>query len=221
MYPNLKVNNMKNRILYTATAFLLVCAAFFPGASESFAQKFAYVNSQYILDNMPEYQAAQKQLNGISQRWQAEIDTKISELGRKRAEYEAEKVLLTEEMRIKREEELTMTQNALLELQRKRFGPKGDLIQKQSELIKPIQDKVYQTIQTVAENKNYGMIFDKAGSTTVMFGNDRFDISDQILREMGIEPGQTIEEDDPNEGLNGEGVIEQTRQDSKDYIKKP
>lgn len=222
MYPNLIQNNMKKRNLYKAAAFFIALAAFtLLNSVQANAQKFAYVNSQYILDNMPEYQAAQKQLDGISQRWQAEIDTKISELSRKRAEYEAEKVLLTEDMRLKREEELGVAQNALLELQRKRFGPKGDLIQKQGELIKPIQDKVYQTIQTVAETKNYGMIFDKAGTTTIMYGNDRFDISDQVLREMGIEPGKEEVEDDPNDGMQGDGVIEQTRQEAKDVIKKP
>jgi len=215
--------NMKKRNLYTAALGILAAVLFtMLGSVQANAQKFAYVNSQYILDNMPEYQAAQKQLDGLSQRWQIEIDNKISELGRKRSEYEAEKVLLTEDMRLKREAELSASQNAILDLQRKRFGPKGDLIQKQAELIKPIQDKVYQTIQTVAETKNYGMIFDKAGTTTIMYGNDRFDISDQILREMGIEPGKGGEEDDPNDDLrNGEGVIEQTRQEARDVIKKP
>lgn len=183
------------------------------------AQKFAYVDTDYILKNMPEYQAAKKQLDGISVRWQAEIDSKISESQRSRAQYEAEKVLLTEEMRMQREEELGKLQTDILELQRKRFGPKGDLIQKQAELIQPIQDKVYQTIQTIAENKNYGMIFDKAGTTTILYGNDRFDISDQILTEMGIEPGQVSEEDDVDVKGN-DGVIQQTRDQANDSLRK-
>lgn len=185
------------------------------------AQKFAYVDSKYILENMPEYKAASMQLNNISIRWQSEIDAKIAGLKTKRDAYEAEKVLLTDEMRAQKETQLDEWQNEILELQRKRFGPKGDLFQKQAELIQPIQDKVYQTIQTYAENKNYGMIFDKAGSTTIMYGNDRFDISDNILLEMGIEPGQNNEPDDIDEPGSGNGVIQNTRDDAKDMLRKP
>jgi len=210
---------MKNSQKIFQYVFAIACLFVIYSVSNSaFAQKFAFVDSDYILKNMPEYQAAKKQLDNISIRWQAEIDAKIAELQKKRAQYDAEKVLLTDDMRIQREDELSKLQNDILELQRKRFGPKGDLIQKQAELIKPIQDKVHQTIQTIAENKNYGMIFDKAGSTTVMYGNDRFDISDQILKEMGIEPGANIEDEDADDVGNGEGVIERTREQSKDVI---
>ncbi|HEY8365724.1 MAG TPA: OmpH family outer membrane protein [Bacteroidia bacterium] len=210
---------MKNSQKIFQYVFAIACLFVIYSVSNSaFAQKFAFVDSDYILKNMPEYQAAKKQLDNISIRWQAEIDAKIAELQKKRAQYDAEKVLLTDDMRIQREDELSKLQNDILELQRKRFGPKGDLIQKQAELIKPIQDKVHQTIQTIAENKNYGMIFDKAGSTTVMYGNDRFDISDQILKEMGIEPGANIEDEDADDVEKGEGVIERTREQSKDVI---
>lgn len=202
-------------LICVSTTFLFLVAL----SNSARAQKFAYVDTDYILKNMPEYQAAKKQLDGISVRWQAEIDSKISESQRSRAQYEAEKVLLTEEMRMQREEELGKLQTDILELQRKRFGPKGDLIQKQAELIQPIQDKVYQTIQTIAENKNYGMIFDKAGTTTILYGNDRFDISDQILTEMGIEPGQVSEEDDVDVKGN-DGVIQQTRDQANDSLRK-
>ncbi len=210
---------MKNslKIFQYVTAIAIFVAIYSVSISAS-AQKFAYVDTDYILKNMPEYQAAKKQLDNISIRWQAEIDAKIAELQKKRAQYDAEKVLLTDDMRIQREEELSKSQNDILELQRKRFGPKGDLIQKQAELIKPIQDKVHQTVQTIAENKNYGMIFDKAGSTTVLYGNDRFDISDQILKEMGIEPGANVDDDGEDNVGKGEGVIEKTREQSKDVI---
>lgn len=210
---------MKNslKIFQYVTAIAIFVAIYSVPISAS-AQKFAYVDTDYILKNMPEYQAAKKQLDNISIRWQAEIDAKIAELQKKRAQYDAEKVLLTDDMRIQREEELSKSQNDILELQRKRFGPKGDLIQKQAELIKPIQDKVHQTVQTIAENKNYGMIFDKAGSTTVLYGNDRFDISDQILKEMGIEPGANVDDDGEDNVGKGEGVIEKTREQSKDVI---
>lgn len=181
------------------------------------AQKFAYVDSEYILENMPEYTNAKFQLDQVAKRWQQEIQDKNQALDKDIKTYEAEKVLLTEDMRIKREKELDEKRQAILDLQKKRFGKGGDLFKKQQELIKPIQDKVFDAIKELAENKNYGMIFDKAGSTTVMFGNAKFDLSDNIIRSLGYEPGKNTAEPDDNSGPDGQGgVIQDVKDKAKD-----
>jgi outer membrane protein len=154
------------------------------------AQKFAYVDSEYILANLPEYTQAKSQLDQVAQKWQKEIEDKNALLDKDFKAYEAEKVLLTEEMKKKREDELEEKRKAILELQKKRFGKEGDLFKKQEELIKPIQDKVYEAIKEVSEGKSYGIVFDKAGATTIMYASAKFDISDQVIRSMGYEPGK-------------------------------
>lgn len=182
------------------------------------AQKFAYVDSEYILSNLPEYTQAKYQLDQVAQKWQKEIEDKNAALDKEIKAYEAEKVLLTEEMRKKREEEIEEKRNAILELQKKRFGKGGDLFKKQEELIKPIQDKVYEAIKEVSENKSYGIVFDKAGSTTIMYAGAKFDISDQVIRSMGYEPGSnTSEPEDKNEGGKG-GVIQEVKEKSNEMF---
>lgn len=181
------------------------------------AQKFAYVDSEYILKSMPEYQSAKSQLNEISQRWQKEIDEKMKAYEKELKEYEAEKVLLTEDMRIKREEELKKKLESIQELQRKRFGKEGDLFKKRQELIKPIQDKIYAAIQELSETKNYGIVFDKAGSTTIMFASAKFDISDQVIRTMGYTPGKFETEEEEGE-KGGSGIIKDIRDRSREIF---
>lgn len=181
------------------------------------AQKFAYVDSEYILKSMPEYQSAKSQLNEISQRWQKEIDEKMKAYEKELKEYEAEKVLLTEDMRIKREEEMKKKLESIQELQRKRFGKEGDLFKKRQELIKPIQDKIYAAIQELSETKNYGIVFDKAGSTTIMFASAKFDISDQVIRAMGYTPGKFETEEEEGE-KGGSGIIKDIRDRSREMF---
>lgn len=181
------------------------------------AQKFAYVDSEYILKNMPEYQSAKSQLNEISQRWQKEIDEKMKAYEKELKEYEAEKVLLTEDMRLKREEELKKKLENIQDLQRKRFGKEGDLFRKRQELIKPIQDKIYAAIQEISESKNYGIVFDKAGSTTIMYASAKFDISDQVIRAMGYTPGKFDTEEEEGE-KGGTGIIKDIRERSREMF---
>ncbi len=160
------------------------------------AQKFAYVDTEYILASIPEYAAAKKELNSISVKWQKEIETKIAEVDKMYNDFQVEKILLTEDLRIKREEEIIKKEREVKDLQMKRFGADGDLFKKQQELIKPIQDKVYNAIMEMAESKGIGMVFDKAGTTTVIYSQAKYNISDDVIRQMGYVPGTNDVEED-------------------------
>lgn len=153
------------------------------------AQKFAYVDTQYILDNIPDYQMAQDQLNEFAKKWQKEIDGKIAEIEKMYVAFQADAVLLPADLKKKRENEIVQKETELKALQKKRFGTDGDLYKKRSELIKPIQDKVYNAIEEYANDRGYAIIFDRAGSGTLLFANPKFDQSDEILKKMGYAPG--------------------------------
>jgi len=149
------------------------------------AQKFAYVDSQYILDNLPEYTEAQAQLDEISAQWQKEIEAKFAEVDKMYQDYQAQAVLLPEDMKKKKEQEIVDKEKEVKNLERQRFGQNGDLMKKRQELVKPIQEKVYNAIQEIANNNNYSIIFDKAGALTILFANPKFDISDEVLDNLG------------------------------------
>jgi outer membrane protein len=149
------------------------------------AQKFAYVDSQYILDNLPEYTEAQAQLDEVSAQWQKEIETKFAEVDKMYQDYQAQAVLLPEDMKKKKEQEIVDKEKESKNLQRQRFGQNGDLMKKRQELVKPIQEKVYNAIQEIATSSNYSVIFDKAGALTILFGNPKYDISDEVLDNLG------------------------------------
>lgn len=164
---------MKN--LLFVIIFSLLCF------SSSFAQKFAYIDSQYILENLDEFLNAQKQLDALSIEWQEEIEVLYGEIDQLYRSYQAEQILLTQEMRISREQEIIDKEIEAKELQKKRFGTDGDLYKKQEELIKPIQDKVYNAVQEIAEQGKYAFIFDKSGDLMMLFSDPRYDKSDNIL----------------------------------------
>lgn len=168
------------------------------------AQKYAYVDTDYILNSIPEYTAAKKELNSISVKWQKEIEAKIAEVDKMYNDLQVEKILLTEDMRIKREEEIIKKEREVKDLQMKRFGADGDLFKKQQELIKPIQDKVYNAIMELAESKGIGMVFDKAGTTTVIYSQAKYNISDDVIRQMGYVPGSNDVEDDVQDEEEGD-----------------
>jgi outer membrane protein len=168
------------------------------------AQKYAYVDTDYILNNIPEYTAAKKELNSISVKWQKEIEGKIAEVDKMYNDLQVEKILLTEDMRIKREEEIIKKEREVKDLQMKRFGADGDLFKKQQELIKPIQDKVYNAIMELAESKGIGMVFDKAGTTTVIYSQAKYNISDDVIRQLGYVPGSNDVEDDVQDEEEGD-----------------
>jgi outer membrane protein len=166
--------------------FLLVCTLIFSICSIATAQRYAVVDSKYILDKMPDYKAAQKQLDQISAQWQKEIDDKQVVLDKMYKDYEGEQVMLSDDLKKKREDELFNHEKEVRDLQRKRFGFEGDLFKKRQELIKPVQDKVYNAIQKIAVTRMYDFILDKSEGITVIFADPKLDKSDDVLRELGV-----------------------------------
>lgn len=159
----------------------LLCLSFMG----SQAQKFAYVDTQYILDNLPEFTEAQAQLDEISAQWQKEIEAKFAEVDKMNQDYQAQAVLLPEDMKKKKEQDIIDKDKEARGLQKQHFGKDGDLMKKRQELVKPIQEKVYNAIQDVATNSNYAIIFDKAGALTIMYANPKYDVSDEVLDNLG------------------------------------
>ncbi|MFZ9661751.1 MAG: OmpH family outer membrane protein [Chitinophagaceae bacterium] len=150
------------------------------------AQRYAIIDTRYILDKLQDYKDAQKKLDQFSEQWQREIDTKQAELDKMYRSFEAEQVLLSDELKKKREDELFNKEKELRDLQKKRFGFEGDLFKKRQELIKPIQDKVYNAIQKLAVARQYDFILDKSEGITVIFSDPKLDRSDDVLKELGV-----------------------------------
>lgn len=149
------------------------------------AQKFAYVDTDYILKNIPSYQAAQAQLDKISADWQKEIEAIYTEVDKMYKDFQAEKVLLTEEMRVKRENDIINKEKEAKELQKKYFGKEGELYKKRQELVKPIQDEVFNAVKEMAVEGNYAIIFDTAGSLNMLYSDPKLDRSDDVLKKLG------------------------------------
>ncbi|MGM9475437.1 OmpH family outer membrane protein [Pedobacter sp. GSP4] len=169
---------------YLFIAFLL-CASF--GA---FAQKFAYVDTEYILKHLPEYKSALSQLEVASKQWQQQVDQNFSEIDRMYKAYQADQVLLTDDMRKRRENEIIEKEKQAKEFQRAKFGPDGDLFQSRSKLIKPIQDKVADAIKQIAKSKYLDFIFDKSSEATMMiYASSSYDVSNDVIVKLGYKPG--------------------------------
>ena len=149
------------------------------------AQKFAFVDTQYILENIPEYAEAQSKLDELSSQWQKEIEAKFAEVDKMYKEYQAQSVLLPDDMKKKKEQEIVDKEKEAKNLQRQRFGKDGDLFKKRQELVKPIQEKVYNAIQEIATNNNYAIIFDKSGAMSMLYANPKYDVSDDVLDILG------------------------------------
>ena len=149
------------------------------------AQKFAYVDTDYILNNIPEFNQAQDKLDEISKQWQEEIEAIYAEVDKMYRDYQTQEVLLTDEMKTKRENAIIVKEKSAKDLQKKRFGPDGDLYAKRQELIKPLQDKVYDAIQQLAANSKYAVIFDSSSDLIMLYSNPNLDKSDKILENMG------------------------------------
>jgi len=164
---------------------LLILALSFTAITITQAQKFAYVDTDYILNKIPEFKQAQDKLDAISTDWQKEIENKYTEVDQMYRAYQQEQVLLTDEMKIKREETIINKENQAKQLQQKYFGPEGDLYLKRQELIKPIQDKIYDAIQQLAANNKYQVIFDSSSDLIMLYKNNNLDKSDKILDLMG------------------------------------
>ncbi len=155
----------------------------------TFAQKFAYVDTEYILGQIPEYKSAQAELDKISVQWQKEIEAKYSEIDKMYKAYQAEQILLTEDMKKKREGDIVSKEKEAKDLQKQRFGVDGELFKKRQELVKPIQDKVYSAVKTIAEKGTYSIIFDKSSELTMLYVSSKLDKSDAVLEQMGYKAG--------------------------------
>jgi outer membrane protein len=168
---------MKSVIL----SFVFVLGTYF-----AFAQKYAYIDSDYILENVPEYKEAKDKLDKLADRWTKEIEERYAVLKTKKENFAREEVLLPTEEKNKRKEEIEKLETEAMEMQKLRFGVNGDYFQKRQELIKPIQERVYDAMQKVASKRNYSFVFDKANQSNLVYADNKYDISDEVLKELGI-----------------------------------
>lgn len=173
---------MKKLILTFVVAFAAIATSY----SQS---KFAYVDTEYILANIPEYKSAQSDLDKISVTWQKEIEQKYMEIDKLYKSFQAEQILLTEDMKKKREADIIEKEKEAKDLQKQKFGVDGELFKKRQELVKPIQDKIYASVKVIAEKGNYIAIFDKSSDLTMLYTNPKFDKSDEVLESLGYKAG--------------------------------
>lgn len=148
-------------------------------------QRIAYIDTDYILQNIPEYTDAQEEINQLSVTWAKELKTLQNKIDQMVREYQTESVLLSDDMKNKKEAAIAAKEQELADLQMQYFGPEGELFSKKIELIQPIQEKVYNAITQVAQVKNYAFVLDKASGTAILYCNEKFDISDEVLDEIG------------------------------------
>lgn len=164
------------------------------------AQKYACVNTEYILHSVPEYNQALNKINRFVEEWQQEISTKQQELDELRQQYQQEAYLLPDNLKQRRQDEIHNKETELRSLQHQRFAAGGDLDQKRAELMKPVQDRIYNAIERVAREKNYAFVFDKSASATVIYVSDKYDISDQVLEMLGIKADSKSGDVSPSSG---------------------
>lgn len=149
------------------------------------AQKFALVDMEYILKNVPAYEMANEQLNQVSQRWQKEVEDKGKEATALYNQYQSDMVFLTDEQKKQKEQEIVAKEKEVSELRYKYFGSEGELYKKRSSLLKPIQDDVYAAVKKVSEEKGFQVIFDRASSESIVFASPKIDVSDLVLQKLG------------------------------------
>lgn len=150
------------------------------------AQRYCIIDSKYILDKLTEYKDAQTRLDKQSQNWQSDIDNRMQEVERMYKSYQAERAMLSDDMRKKREDEIMQKEKAAKDLQKQRFGFEGDLFKERQKLVKPIQDKVYNAVQKFATTKAYDLVLDKAGGVTLFYADPKLDHSDDVLKLLGL-----------------------------------
>ncbi len=165
------------------TTVLVFLMAFF--TISAFSQRFAYIDTQYIMDNIPEYQAAEMEIEQLSTEWQKELEAKFDKLEELYKKYQAEAPLLPDEVKRDRESEIMELEREAKQLQMQRFGQGGDLFKKRQELIQPIQDKIYEAVEEIATRGNYAVIFDKGSGPNMIYTDVRYDLSDDVLKQLG------------------------------------
>lgn len=154
------------------------------GTGFAFSQKYAYIDSDFILSNLAEYTDAKAKLDKLAERWTKDIEQRYEILKQKKENFAREEVLLPSEERKKRLEEIDNLETEAMEMQKTRFGVTGDYFSKRQELIKPIQDRVYDAMQKVASKRSYSFVFDKANQSNLIYADDKYDISDEVLKEL-------------------------------------
>ena len=169
---------------------ILLLIATFGIALNMSAQRFVYVDTDYILEQIPEYTTAQAKLDEMAEQWRAEIDKRYKEIDDLYKAYQAEQVLLPEETKIQRQQQIEAKEKAVKEYQKQKFGYEGELFVKKQELIKPIQDKIYNEIQKLATEKSYDFVFDKSGGLNMLYANTRYDKSKDIIEALGFTVGK-------------------------------
>ncbi len=168
---------MKKSILFIALLFGTIFAAN--------AQKFALIDTEYILKNIPAYERANEQLNQISKKWQSEVEAIATEAQTMYKNYQSESVFLSEEQKTQREEEIVSKERGAAELRRTYFGPDGELFKKRESLMKPIQDEIYNAVKEISEQKSYALVIDRASAADIIFASPRIDISNEVLAKLG------------------------------------
>lgn len=157
------------------------------------AQKFAYVNTDEILEHMPEFYAAQAQLNQMSAQWQEEIEAKYEALRVMEESYKAEKILLSKEMVLRREEDIRKTRTEAQEMQKAKFGVGGELFTQREQLIQPVQNAIAEAIKDIASSSGYMVIFDKSNQSNMLYTNPKYDVTDRVIKKLGYTPGEKPE----------------------------
>jgi len=180
--------------IYLSLLFVVLFASFAANA-----QKYGYVDTDYILKNIPEYQDAQTQIDDLSKLYQEEVEAKYAKVDQMYKAYQADAVLLPEDMKRKREEEIVKAEKEAKDLQKAHFGTEGNLFKKRQELVKPIQEKIFNAIEDIATKKNYAIIFDKASGPVIMYISSKLDISDEVLEQIGGIMGVKEKDQDQNQ----------------------
>ncbi len=168
--------------------YIIVLFVLIGTSSASFAQRFAYVDSEYILEQIPEYISAQKQLDALSVQWQDEVDTRFAGIEKLYQAYQQDQVVLNENMRRQREDEIVNKEKDVKDFQRQKFGFEGDLFKERVRLIEPIQERVSKAIQGIAESQNFDLILDKTSEVMMLYANPRLDKSDEVITRLGYKP---------------------------------
>lgn len=164
---------------------ILIAMLMLLGGSGVWAQKFALVDLEYILKNIPAYERANEQLNQVSKKWQAEVEAITSEAETLYKNYQSEAVFLSEEQKTKREESIVAKEKEAAELKKKYFGPEGELYKKRESLMAPIQEEIYTAIKDISDQKGYALILDRASDAGIIFASPKIDISNEVLTKLG------------------------------------
>ncbi len=173
---NVKYQGMKK--LMSICLFALV-------AMTASAQKFALLDMEYILKNIPAYERANEQLNQVSKKWQAEVEALNTEAGTMYKNYQNELVFLSQEQKKARQEEIMKKEKEASERKKKYFGPEGELFKKRTSLMSPIQEEIYNVVKEISELRGYSLVLDRASDSGIIFGSPRIDISNEVLQKLG------------------------------------